>query len=103
MVRNKFIQDSSSTQLTYLGLPVVRNIFVWDASGTQQIYLGFQWYAANVFKISVVRSNVKGGWMVVVDGGGGLWDFINMQQIYVGFQWYTANLYRLPMVRSNCV
>ena len=49
------------------------------SSGTQQIYIGFQWYAANLCRIPLVRSKF-------------IYDFSGTQHISIGFQWYAANL-----------
>ena len=49
------------------------------------MYSRFQWYAANLVRIRMVRRK-----SIPASRG--------TQQIWIGFQWYAANLFRLPVV-----
>ena len=52
------------------------------------MYLGFRWYAANVFRLPMVRrKNIQAS--------------SGSPQIDLGFQWYAELLSRLPVVQRE--
>ena len=55
-----------------------------------EIYLGFQWYAAHLFWMPVVRRKF------IQDSSG-------TPQIALGFQWYAADCFRIPVVRRRFI